>query len=153
MNTVTKNVTENTTRKRGRPRLYPNDTPKELSALRSRAYRERVKRRKDKEFRKEVRKEMRKQARENPMSVEIGEDTLKSFQDAARAQRENTQYDAQRQRAEAEKDQRAIQDEIIDAGMKALAMKHHPDRGGSTEDMQRVNAAVERLRRMNSQMN
>ena len=36
--------------------------------------------------------------------------------------------------------------EIISAGYRALAQKHHPDHGGSTEAMQEINAAAERLR-------
>jgi len=36
--------------------------------------------------------------------------------------------------------------EIVAAGYRALASKHHPDRGGKTADMQTLNAAVEKLR-------
>lgn len=36
--------------------------------------------------------------------------------------------------------------EIISAGYRALAQKHHPDHGGSTEAMQEINRAAERLR-------
>jgi len=36
--------------------------------------------------------------------------------------------------------------EIVAAGYRALAMKLHPDHGGSNADMQYLNAAVERLR-------
>jgi hypothetical protein len=35
--------------------------------------------------------------------------------------------------------------EIITAGRKALAMKHHPDRGGSEEAMQNINEVADRL--------
>lgn len=35
---------------------------------------------------------------------------------------------------------------IVQAGFRALATKHHPDRGGSKADMQKVNAAYESLR-------
>src|SRR5437867_2448359 len=37
--------------------------------------------------------------------------------------------------------------EVIRAAYKALALKHHPDRGGSAEMMGRVNAAYGRLTR------
>lgn len=33
--------------------------------------------------------------------------------------------------------------ELVQAGRKAMAMKYHPDRGGSTEFMQRVNATAD----------
>ncbi len=36
--------------------------------------------------------------------------------------------------------------EVVRAAYKALAMKHHPDKGGSTELMQAINQAYERLR-------
>jgi hypothetical protein len=36
--------------------------------------------------------------------------------------------------------------EIIAAGYRTLASKHHPDHGGKTGDMQTLNAAVEKLR-------
>jgi len=36
--------------------------------------------------------------------------------------------------------------EVVRAAYKALAMKHHPDHGGDTEAMQRLNEAYERLR-------
>ena len=36
--------------------------------------------------------------------------------------------------------------EIIDAGYKALAKRYHPDLGGSTQQMQLLNRAVEWLR-------
>jgi DnaJ-domain-containing protein 1 len=35
--------------------------------------------------------------------------------------------------------------EVVRASYKALAMKHHPDHGGDTEAMQRINAAYRRL--------
>lgn len=38
--------------------------------------------------------------------------------------------------------------EIINAGYKTLALKYHPDRGGSTERMQSLNNSVEALRKM-----
>ena len=37
--------------------------------------------------------------------------------------------------------------ELIEAGYRALALKLHPDRGGSTAAMQRLNALMNRLRR------
>ncbi len=36
--------------------------------------------------------------------------------------------------------------EVVRASYKALAMKHHPDKGGDTEAMQKINEAYERLR-------
>ena len=36
--------------------------------------------------------------------------------------------------------------EMVDAGFKALARKHHPDVGGDTATMQHVNRVAERLR-------
>lgn len=38
--------------------------------------------------------------------------------------------------------------EIINAGYKTLAMKYHPDVGGTNEQMKTLNASVEALRRM-----
>jgi len=38
--------------------------------------------------------------------------------------------------------------ELVSAGYKALAVKCHPDTGGSLADMTRLNAARDRLRRM-----
>jgi len=35
---------------------------------------------------------------------------------------------------------------VVDAVYRAIAKQHHPDRGGSTEQMQMINAAVELLR-------
>jgi hypothetical protein len=35
--------------------------------------------------------------------------------------------------------------EVVKAAYKALAMKHHPDHGGATETMQRINAAYRAL--------
>jgi hypothetical protein len=40
-------------------------------------------------------------------------------------------------------------EQIISAGLKALAKKHHPDAGGSEAEMQRLNAAAARLREKN----
>lgn len=37
-------------------------------------------------------------------------------------------------------------EKIINAGYKTLALKCHPDLGGSTEDMQHINAAIKTLR-------
>ena len=37
--------------------------------------------------------------------------------------------------------------ELIEAGYRALALKLHPDQGGSVEAMQRLNALVAKLRR------
>jgi hypothetical protein len=39
-------------------------------------------------------------------------------------------------------------DEIISAGVKKLALRHHPDVGGTEESMKAVNRAGEILRRM-----
>lgn len=36
-------------------------------------------------------------------------------------------------------------DEVVQAARKALAAKHHPDRGGSTEQMAKINDAVDRI--------
>jgi hypothetical protein len=36
--------------------------------------------------------------------------------------------------------------EIVSSGLRALAMRHHPDRGGSTAVMQQINGAAEWLR-------
>jgi DnaJ-domain-containing protein 1 len=36
--------------------------------------------------------------------------------------------------------------EVVRASYKALAMKHHPDKGGDVRAMQRINEAYERLR-------
>jgi Putative quorum-sensing-regulated virulence factor len=44
-------------------------------------------------------------------------------------------------------DIRPIVEELVTAGYKSLALKHHPDRGGDTAQMQRVNKAMEFLRR------
>ena len=56
-----------------------------------------------------------------------------------------------RQQAEArereEKQQRALELKIINAGYKALATKLHPDHGGSGEAMIRLNAARDRLKK------
>lgn len=38
--------------------------------------------------------------------------------------------------------------EIINAGYKALAMKYHPDTGGSNEQMKSLNNSVDALRKM-----
>jgi hypothetical protein len=37
-------------------------------------------------------------------------------------------------------------EKLIKAGHHALAQKHHPDRGGSVDDMRAINAAVEQLK-------
>ena len=37
-------------------------------------------------------------------------------------------------------------EKLIKAGHHALAQRHHPDRGGSAEDMQAINAAAEQLK-------
>lgn len=36
--------------------------------------------------------------------------------------------------------------ELVDAGRRALALRHHPDRGGDVSVMARVNDAADRLR-------
>lgn len=38
--------------------------------------------------------------------------------------------------------------DVINAGYKALAMKYHPDVGGSNEQMKLLNSSVESLRRI-----
>ncbi len=38
--------------------------------------------------------------------------------------------------------------ELVGAGYRALAFKYHPDHGGQTEIMQRINTTVEGLRRL-----
>jgi hypothetical protein len=43
---------------------------------------------------------------------------------------------------------RAMCNEMITLGLRALAIKHHPDRGGKHEDMVRVNLAAEALRKV-----
>jgi len=45
-----------------------------------------------------------------------------------------------------ERGDEALFREMIDAGFKALARKHHPDVGGDTTMMQRINCVAERLR-------
>jgi hypothetical protein len=40
----------------------------------------------------------------------------------------------------------AIAQEVIRAGYRQLALKHHPDHGGETATMQRLNGTVEALR-------
>jgi hypothetical protein len=42
--------------------------------------------------------------------------------------------------------QRDITSEIVETGYRSLAMRHHPDHGGSTATMQAVNTAVAWLR-------
>jgi hypothetical protein len=44
------------------------------------------------------------------------------------------------------KEGRAQQEQILDAGLRALAKEAHPDHGGSTEQMQRLNAARDDLK-------
>ena len=41
----------------------------------------------------------------------------------------------------------AVCEELLAAGYRSLAMKHHPDRGGDHERMQQINAAAEWLRK------
>jgi hypothetical protein len=43
-------------------------------------------------------------------------------------------------------DERVYGHRMIDIGYKALAMKLHPDKGGSQEDMARLNRVRDRLR-------
>ena len=38
-------------------------------------------------------------------------------------------------------------EELVGAGLRALARKHHPDVGGDTKKMQEINSAAEWLRR------
>lgn len=38
--------------------------------------------------------------------------------------------------------------EVVNAGYKTLAMKYHPDKGGTNEQMKSLNNSVECLRRM-----
>ena len=40
----------------------------------------------------------------------------------------------------------AVVDELIGAGLRTLAMKYHPDRGGNPEKMVSINAAVDWMR-------
>lgn len=42
----------------------------------------------------------------------------------------------------------SVTQQIVEAGFKALAMKCHPDTGGKHEDMVKLNASVEKLRRI-----
>ena len=44
-------------------------------------------------------------------------------------------------------DTRRMAESIITVGYRALALKHHPDRGGATQTMQAVNEAASWLRR------
>ena len=37
---------------------------------------------------------------------------------------------------------------VIQAGYRSLAMQHHPDHGGNTEDMRQINAAHEKLKQL-----
>ena len=37
-------------------------------------------------------------------------------------------------------------EQVVTAGLKNLAMKHHPDKGGKVTDMQEINAAAELLK-------
>ena len=37
--------------------------------------------------------------------------------------------------------------EVVEAAYRALALLYHPDRGGDTDRMQEINAAIEGLRR------
>lgn len=41
---------------------------------------------------------------------------------------------------------RAVAEELIGAGLRALARRHHPDVGGDVTEMQQVNAAASWLR-------
>lgn len=45
-------------------------------------------------------------------------------------------------------DLRADMREVVEAGYKSVALRRHPDRGGSHEGMARLNRVVEELRRM-----
>jgi hypothetical protein len=66
--------------------------------------------------------------------------------------REHERRRAQRSQAGHEAGRRfsgpAIEDvkDIVDTGYRALALKHHPDRGGDVSRMQRINLAAEWLR-------
>jgi hypothetical protein len=42
--------------------------------------------------------------------------------------------------------ERKLMREMVNAGYKAMAMKHHPDRGGSKDEMTRLNRARDRLK-------
>ena len=48
---------------------------------------------------------------------------------------------------ELDAEDRALLAELIRAGYRALALRYHPDQGGSTETMLRLNRIMERLRR------
>lgn len=52
-----------------------------------------------------------------------------------------------RERFEAAEEERKTQKAIIAAGYKALAKKHHPDVGGSKDEMQKLDAAYRSLKR------
>jgi hypothetical protein len=41
----------------------------------------------------------------------------------------------------------SVEEQVIEAGYRALALKAHPDRGGHHEDMVELNATVEGMRR------
>jgi hypothetical protein len=43
--------------------------------------------------------------------------------------------------------ERTLLREVITAGFRALVFRYHPDAGGSVEDMKRLNALMEKLRR------
>jgi hypothetical protein len=43
-------------------------------------------------------------------------------------------------------DVRPVAEQLLTAGLRSLTQRHHPDRGGCTRAMQRVNAAAEWLR-------
>lgn len=66
---------------------------------------------------------------------------LKSNQETVRAVEEELA-----RRALAEEANLSWVEKVIVAGYREMAKRHHPDVGGSTSDMQEINAAVEKLR-------
>jgi hypothetical protein len=80
-------------------------------------------------------------------------DAQRRAEEAARQHREWEQQRARREaQARAEKAEREAQRElsieITTVGYRLLAAKHHPDKGGSSEAMVRLNRARDHLKRM-----
>jgi hypothetical protein len=68
---------------------------------------------------------------------------------AADARREAWMAES-RERATEREAQNAILKKMLDTGYKVLATKMHPDKGGSAEDMKRLNAVRHRARKENN---
>jgi hypothetical protein len=88
--------------------------------------------------------EARWQARWSSLPPKTKEDiasTQKRMDEQRRIREQESEQRLQERKAEAEAGL-----EIIKAGYRALAAKHHPDSGGSQEAMTRFNRARERLR-------